>query len=132
MWRSFLLATSFLNLAFADIQVRPEPTGEWPTELYHSTSIQGTSVYYVKSDARCENGQYTLLTPQGEGVAARGPTIVDQDGQLVWKRESVESTYDSTYNLDVQTYKGHDYLTFWAGNDKVEGHGDGIVYMVCI
>ncbi|KAL4867092.1 ASST-domain-containing protein [Aspergillus spectabilis] len=127
MRRSFLLVTSLLNLAFADIPIRPEPTGEWPTELYHSTSIQGTSVYYVKSDARCENGQYTLFTPQGEGVAARGPTIVDQDGQLVWKGESI---YDSAYNLDVQTYKGHDYLTFWAGNDKVDEHGDGVVYML--
>ncbi|KAL4882291.1 ASST-domain-containing protein [Aspergillus karnatakaensis] len=127
MWRSFLLATSLLKLVSADIPIRPEPAGEWPTELYHSTSIQGTSVYYVKRDPRCQNGQYTLLTPHGEGVAARSPTIVDQDGQLVWAGEDI---YEPTANLDVHTYKGRQYLTFWSGSTDVEGHGDGVVHML--
>ncbi|KAL5340596.1 ASST-domain-containing protein [Aspergillus crustosus] len=127
MWFSLLAAISLLNLAFADIAIRPEPTGPWPTELYHSTSIQGTSVYYVKTDTRCENGQYTFLTPRGDGVAACSPTIVDQDGQLVW---TGQDTYGLTSNLDIQTYKGHDYLTFWSGYDKTSGHGDGVVHML--
>jgi hypothetical protein len=34
------------------------------------------------------------------------------------------------YNLMAQEYKGHKYITFWAGNDAVGGHGAGSYYMV--
>lgn len=32
----------------------------------------------------------------------------------------------------VQKYKDSNYLTFWAGNDAVGGHGAGAYYMVFI
>jgi hypothetical protein len=34
------------------------------------------------------------------------------------------------YNLQAQEYKGNKYITFWAGNDAVGGHGAGKYYMV--
>ncbi|KAK9855192.1 hypothetical protein MYU51_002491 [Penicillium brevicompactum] len=51
--------------------------------------------------------------------------ILDQDGDLVWFKE-----YATTYNLNIQSFRGEDYLTFWAGNDGIGGHGDGTYYML--
>ncbi|CBF73701.1 predicted protein [Aspergillus nidulans FGSC A4] len=126
MWRPFLAIAALLNLAgaFRD----SEPTGPWPTELYRTSSVFGTSTYSVRSSKACKDGLYTFLSPRGEGVAARGPTILDHEGELVWTTES-SSTYGAAYNLDVQEYKGKQYLTFWEGDDKAGGHGDGIIHM---
>lgn len=126
MWCSSLLAiTILLNLVYASKSA--EPTGEWPTEIYRSTSVFGTSVYFARGTQNCHDGLYTLLAPRGEGVAAHGPTILDQSGNLVWASKDV---YDTVYNLDVQEYKGDDYLTFWTGYDKASGHGEGTIRMV--
>ncbi|KAL4904440.1 hypothetical protein BDW74DRAFT_30855 [Aspergillus multicolor] len=126
MWRPFLAITALLNLAgaFRD----SEPTGEWPTELYRTSSVLGTSVYSVRSNTACKDGLYTFLSPRGEDVAARGPSILDQEGDLVWTSES--TTIGAAYNVDVQEYKGNQYLTFWEGDDKINGHGRGTIHML--
>ncbi|KAL4944645.1 hypothetical protein BDV06DRAFT_186739 [Aspergillus oleicola] len=127
MWHQVLLAIAILlNITQASREV--EPIGEWPTELYRSSSVFGTAVYVARKSIVCKNG-YTFLSPRGDGVAARGPTILDQDGELIWTSE--DETHGTAYNLDVQTYKGEKYLTFWEGYDKVSGHGDGVIHMVC-
>jgi hypothetical protein len=51
--------------------------------------------------------------------------ILDQNGDLVWFKE-----YGTTYNFNIHSFRGEDYLTFWTGNDGVRGHGNGIYYMV--
>ncbi|KAL4773467.1 ASST-domain-containing protein [Aspergillus nidulans var. acristatus] len=126
MWHPFLAIAALLNLAgaFRD----SEPTDPWPTELYRTSSVFGTSTYSVRSSKACKDGLYTFLSPRGEGVAARGPAILDQEGELVWTTEP--STYGAAYNLDVQEYKGNQYLTFWEGDDRVDGHGDGTIHML--
>ncbi|KAL4756274.1 arylsulfotransferase family protein [Aspergillus foveolatus] len=126
MWRPLLAITALLNLAGA-FRVS-EPTDPWPTELYRTSSVFGTSTYSVRNSKACKDGLYTFLSPRGEGVAARGPTILDQEGELVWTTET--STYGAAYNLDVQEYKGNQYLAFWEGDDKVDGHGDGTIHML--
>lgn len=51
-----------------------------------------------------------------------------RSGTLIW---TTNQYYGQVYNLQVQEYKGKKYLTFWAGNDSVGGHGVGKYYMVC-
>ncbi|PLB52060.1 hypothetical protein P170DRAFT_348536 [Aspergillus steynii IBT 23096] len=99
--------------------------GSWPTETYRSTPIIGPTLNYLESSTQCKDGQYTLISPRGGGVATPGPMIIDQDGHLVWTKD-----YGKTYNLNVYRYRGQDYLTFWAGNDGITGHGDGTYYML--
>ncbi|KAL4988943.1 ASST-domain-containing protein [Aspergillus falconensis] len=126
MRRPFLAIAALLNLARA-FRVS-EPTDPWPTESYRTSSVFGTSTYSVQSSKACKDGLFTFLSPRGEGVAARGPTILDQEGELVWTSES--TAYGAAYNLDVQEYKGNQYLTFWEGDDKVNGHGAGTIHML--
>ncbi|KAL3457326.1 ASST-domain-containing protein [Aspergillus heterothallicus] len=130
MWLPVLLLASLLDLVCAnDPYPSPDDVPEpWlPTVEYRSTAIVGPPIEIVSNSIECRDGQYTFLSLRGDGLVAHGPTIVDQDGELVWT-----TTFNDlpTYNLDVNTYKGKDYLTFWAGDDKVDGHGSGSVYML--
>ncbi|GIJ85247.1 hypothetical protein Asppvi_004103 [Aspergillus pseudoviridinutans] len=99
--------------------------GQWPMESYRSTALMGPLLNYVKSNPQCKDGQYTLIAPRGMAVPNPGPMIIDQDGHLVWTKH-----YGQTYNVNVYSYKGQDYLTFWVGNDGIVGHGDGTYYML--
>ncbi|RAL16818.1 arylsulfotransferase family protein [Aspergillus homomorphus CBS 101889] len=99
--------------------------GSWPTEQFRSTTTVGLAVNWVQESARCKDGQYYLLAPRGDSVHRPGPMILDQHGHLVWTKE-----YGQTYNLNVQRYRGRDYLTFWAGSDADVGHGRGTYYML--
>ncbi|KAL2842410.1 ASST-domain-containing protein [Aspergillus pseudoustus] len=130
MWRPLFLLAPLLNLACAnDPYPSPDdvPKPWLPTAKYRSAAIVGPPIEVVSDSIECRDGQYTFLSLRGDDTVAHGPTIVDQDGELVWT-----TTFSDlpTYNLDINTYKGQDYLTFWAGDDKVDGHGDGSIYML--
>ncbi|KAE8387156.1 ASST-domain-containing protein [Aspergillus alliaceus] len=99
--------------------------GEWPTETYRSSPIVGPSLNYQKYSDECKDGLYTFIAPRGNKVANPGPMILDQNGHLVWTKH-----YGQTYNLNVYTFKGQQYLTFWVGDDGVRGHGEGAYYML--
>ncbi|QMW43667.1 hypothetical protein G4B11_007037 [Aspergillus flavus] len=99
--------------------------GEWPTETYRSSPIVGPALNYLQYSDECKDGLYTFIAPRGNKVANPGPMILDQDGHLVWTKR-----YGQSYNLNVYTFKGQDYLTFWMGNDGVGGHGEGAYYML--
>ena len=51
----------------------------------------------------------------------RGPMLVDRRGRVVWYQPSSDSTFD----LQVQRYKGKPVLTRWHGA-LVGGHGEGV------
>ena len=99
--------------------------GAWPQQSYHSSSLSGPILNYWHRSRACEDGGYTLIAPRGDSVRHKGPMILDQNGDLVWFKE-----YGTTYNLNIHTFQGEDYLTFWTGNDGVRGHGNGVYYMV--
>lgn len=99
--------------------------GAWPLQSYLSSRISGPILNYWNRSQACEDGSYTLIAPRGDSVRRTGPMILDQNGDLVWFKE-----YATTYNLNIQSFRGEDYLTFWAGNDGIGGHGDGTYYMV--
>ncbi|KAK5121600.1 hypothetical protein LTR85_004772 [Meristemomyces frigidus] len=65
------------------------------------------------------------MAPRGS-VAQPRPMILDAAGNPVWV---AEHHYGNVYNLMVQEYRGEPYLTFWAGNDAVGGHGEGSYFM---
>lgn len=106
-----------------------ETFGKYPVQTFKSTPIVAPRPNFLLWDSRCESDLYTFLTPRGYVEAARNAqmTILDQGGHLVWT-----SGWEGKqiYNLMVQRHKGHNYLTFWAGNDAVGGHGAGTYYMV--
>jgi hypothetical protein len=67
-------------------------------------------------------------------MASHGPFSKAQQltlysGDFIW---ASQHHYGQVYNFQVQQYKGEPYLTFWAGNDAVDGHGAGHYYMVCV
>jgi hypothetical protein len=68
------------------------------------------------SDKPCTSG-YIFSVPDG-----RSPTIVDQNGELIWQ----ERRNALTHNIRVQTFRGQDYLTYWTK----ERFGPGHYYMV--
>jgi hypothetical protein len=102
--------------------------GPYPVQTYQSTDIISPRPNILQWDRECDNGQYTFWTPRGGRVPEAGALILDPVGGLIWWKGG----YDQVYNLMVQQYKGQQYLTFWAGNDAVGGHGAGYYYMVSL
>lgn len=100
--------------------------GPYPLKPYKSTVLQSPRPNVLRWDRECEDGQFTMLTPRGTRVAEAGAMILDSRGDFVWWTGG----YNQVYNLVAQNYRGQKYLTFWAGDDTVGGHGAGYYYMV--
>ncbi|MGH9101569.1 MAG: arylsulfotransferase family protein, partial [Acidimicrobiales bacterium] len=70
--------------------------------------------------------RYVLVSPKGyqaDGPGQQGLMILDRRGRLVWflPRPGHSS---SPFDLQVQTYRGQQVLTWWQGT-VVTGHGQG-------
>lgn len=76
----------------------------------------------------CEkpDDQHYILAVHGFFLAHAGPMILNQQGHQVF----YQSGFATSYGLDVQTYKGEKYLTWWTGNNRLRDHGKGYYYMV--
>ena len=125
----------FLSIALAEIRPKfyfqsedyaHSKFGETPANHFKTFEKHAPITNVLAHDDSCYDGLYTLITPRGPSVTFAGPTILDQQGMLIW----TDSGYFEPYNLDVQTFKGEQYLTFWGGNDGVVGHGSGQYFMV--
>lgn len=101
--------------------------GLYPLQTYLSTSIASPRLNILQSSPECDTALLTIFSPRGSAVQAAA-MILDSDEHLVWTL----SGYDQIYNILVQEYLGERYLTFWAGNDAVGGHGAGYYYMVSV
>ncbi|KAF8849296.1 hypothetical protein BDZ45DRAFT_697679 [Acephala macrosclerotiorum] len=101
--------------------------GVYPVQRYRSTDLVSPHVNVLQSSPECDSSLYTLLTPRGSSTSEPTGVILDHEGHLIWT-----SGWEGQqiYNLLVQEYKGESYLTFWAGNDAVGGHGAGFYYML--
>lgn len=130
-----LLVLSLLSLptALADVEThfRSEKythgfEGAVPLQQYISEPFLGLIPNYQQHSTGCDDGLFTILAPRGSHIHHPGPMILDDQGHLVWYKE-----YDATYNANIFDYKGESYITFWAGNDGIVGHGSGKMYMVC-
>ena len=100
--------------------------GAYPLRRYTSTDITSPQSNAVQSDVSCANG-LVLLSVGGQSVPGSGPMILDMAGNLVW---SAPGQYgEDTANTKIQRFRGHDYLTFWAGA-KLQESGLGNYYML--
>lgn len=113
---------------YADSKYNDAEYGFYVTQTFKSSpQVTGVPVVnFMEPFTRCDDGSYLLITPRGK-VAESTPMILDVNGSLVW---AATEKYGQVYNLQVQSYKGQSYLTFWAGDDTVGGHGVGTHYML--
>lgn len=98
--------------------------GAHPTLSFKSFDIEAPELSIARWDSRCEDG-YVMLSPRGRFYPEPGPLIYDHGGELVW----IERRFGMVMDLNVQRYKGQDYLTFWVGHDDGT-RGEGSYYMV--
>jgi hypothetical protein len=92
--------------------------GFYPRQHFHSSNYQPPAPKITRYDSRCDPGNL-LLTPRGPSVSgkARGPVMLDAKGNLVWMDND---KFQQALDLNVQQYKGEDYLTFWTNNKKIK------------
>lgn len=104
--------------------------GAYPVQRFHSSRVIAPQLNLLSTHSSCDDGSYTMFNPRGNAVPeeARGPMILDSQGNAVW----MVTGYEQTYNLMAQKYKGKQYLTFWSGNDAIGGHGNGVYIMVSL
>lgn len=104
--------------------------GDFVEEEYSSAELISAPRpnVYERVPGACDgdDGLLVMTTLRGWAVPRPGPTILDGQGRLVW----TDPSYIQPYNLQVQTYRDEQFLTFWAGDDGVKGHGAGFYYMV--
>ncbi|ETN45157.1 uncharacterized protein HMPREF1541_10034 [Cyphellophora europaea CBS 101466] len=99
--------------------------GFYRTTEYASLNLTSPLFSIPTWSDRCDDGRYILITPKGNYVPNGGPTIVDPRGNLVWMSDQ----YRNAMNLNMQTYKGDKFLTFWTG-DKAATSGQGVYHML--
>ena len=104
-----------------------EAYGNHPLQVFRSTDVTAPRFNFLKSSVTCDDKLYTFLTPRGGATPEPLATIYDHEGYLVW---ASDWKGQQLYNLLAQDYRGAKYLTFWAGDDSVGGHGAGVYYMV--
>jgi hypothetical protein len=112
---------------FHDYGYDREAYGTHPIQVFRSTGVTAPRFNILKSSTDCDKSLYTFLTPRGSATSEPLATIYDHAGHLVWV---TGWNGQQLYNLLVQEYQGNKYLTFWAGDDSVGGHGAGVYYMV--
>lgn len=100
--------------------------GYYPYKTYQTIDMVSPILHKVVDSPQCYDGLYTMFTPRGWSVEAPGPMIVDNYGELVWTK----NTAGQAYNLVMHKIDGEQYLTYWIGDDRIRGHGQGDWYMV--
>ncbi|KAK5626666.1 hypothetical protein RRF57_002381 [Xylaria bambusicola] len=77
-------------------------------------------------EQKCSDGYY-LFALKGKLVSDSAATIFDSRGELVWSDDS----YGVVFNLEIQKYKGKNYITFWSSPEgSTHGYGRGTYYML--
>ncbi|KAK0253134.1 hypothetical protein LTS09_011805 [Friedmanniomyces endolithicus] len=134
MFRSFSLALlglpSFL-LAHEEALYRSEEynavqQGEYVEQHFISTNVTAPRINFMRPYDICDDGSYLFIAPRGEKTQS-SVCILDASGSLVWTSNDY---HGQAYNLQVQEYHGESYLTFWAGDNSVGGHGVGQYFML--
>lgn len=118
----------------------PEPVGPTATTIPTAGNPgSGVQTFVSRPDLRPARVRVTNLTSKREVVATprfivmapmadvpyqsvqRGPMLIDRQGRLVWYHPGPDSTFD----VQVQTYKGKRVLTRWHGA-LTGGYGEGV------
>lgn len=125
--------------AGAKLAPAPEPEGFTATMVPAAGNPgSGVSSFVTRPDLRPADVRVTQLVGHAERTEPRfvvmapmadipyksdqrGPMIVDRRGRLVWFQPST----DSTFNVQVQEYRGERVLTRWHGQ-LLDGYGSGV------
>ncbi|KAI8631627.1 Arylsulfotransferase-domain-containing protein [Xylariaceae sp. FL1651] len=101
--------------------------GLYPQTSFKSFELTSPLLNFPRWDeGKCGDGYY-VIAPKGKIVSNSGPTILDSRGELIW----TDNSYGVVFNLQIQTYRGEDYLTFWSNPEgSSHGYGRGIYYML--
>ncbi|KAI6878780.1 hypothetical protein KC360_g8390 [Hortaea werneckii] len=99
--------------------------GRYVTQSYKTTKEIAPRFNINLPFTNCDDGSYIFIAPRG-WVPDATLYIIDAEGNMVW---TLDKQFGEVYNFAVQEYKGEPYLTFWAGNDAVGGHGAGTYFM---
>ncbi|KAI1422749.1 Arylsulfotransferase-domain-containing protein [Xylaria sp. FL1777] len=101
--------------------------GLYPTTSFKSSELTAPLLNFPQwDDQKCSDGYY-LIAQKGKIVSDSGPTILDSRGELVWADDS----YGVVFNLQIQAYKGENYITFWSSPEgSSHGYGRGTYYML--
>lgn len=128
-----LFALLFLSSCLADHPVYINSAaynngslGAAVNQTFQSSPVTAPVLNSRKPFAGCDDGSYLFIAPRGE-VGHPTLYILDHNGSLVW---TPSESRKQKYNLQVQQYKGEQYLTWWQGEIAVGGHGDGSHYML--
>ncbi|GAW23230.1 hypothetical protein ANO14919_127820 [Xylariales sp. No.14919] len=101
--------------------------GLYPTTSFKSSELTPPLLNFPRWDEQKCNDGYYVIAQKGKLVSDPGSTIFDSRGELVW----ADNTYGVVFNLQIQTYQGENYLTFWASPDgSSHGYGRGTYYML--
>lgn len=100
--------------------------GSYPYRSYRSVDLISPALRKAVDSPQCHDDNYIFLSPRGFRVSQPAVTILDNQGELVWEHY----IQGQPYNFAVQEFKGEKVLTFWVGDDLVEGHGEGDFYIV--
>lgn len=107
----------------------PATTGAATTAQAGPTPLQQPPAIQILTPANGTAEGLLFVTPQGFFApnAARGPLIVDNNGQPVWFRSIPTNTFATDFR--VQTYQGEPVLTWWEGTVQGAGIGNGSGYI---
>lgn len=133
LFARILTLATFLLCALADREAhwrsqryKAGYDGPFAVQRYSSKGVRGPILNYWQHSEACSDG-YVMLAPRGPAVRKPGPMILDSEGHLVWFKEYEDWV---TFNLNVYTFKGERYLTYWTGDHVDGGHAIGSGYMV--
>ena len=107
--------------------------GFYPAHKFKTfkNDVRAPLTNFLKWNPACDDGLHYFITPRGRSMPhVPGPMILDSRGELVWAHHFKNYIGGEGYNLQVQPYKGKDHLTFWVGEDRVQGHGAGHNYVL--
>jgi hypothetical protein len=124
-WLTTCLADqqAFIN----DARYNDGDYGHYPHQTFFSRAgIEAPRPNFMKPFTNCDDGSYLFVSLRGNYAEAK-PYILDAAGNLVW---TFDHYVGEVYNLQVQEYKGQPYITYWAGDDSVGGHGAGEYHML--
>lgn len=133
MFPWLVVLSSLFSIALGDLAVLDNDAeyndgsyGPYVTQSYRSSDVNSPRLNFMKPFTSCDDGSFLFVAPRG-GKANSTPYILDARGHLIW---TADHHYGEVYNFQAQLYKGQQYLTFFAGDDTIRGHGAGRYYMI--
>jgi len=120
------LAAAHDEALFRSTEYNAGQYGEYVLQRFTSTNVTAPRLNFMRPFTNCNDGSLLFIAPRGE-KANSSVCILDATGSLVW---TTNDYHGQAYNLQVQEYKGEQYLTFWAGDNSVGGHGVGQYFML--